>query len=124
MMGLTAGKIAVIFAFGLGGLALSGLSVSADHAEGDTARGATVYNGTCVACHAENGKGAFPGVPNFTKRKGPLAKSDHELALNIITGFQSPGSMMPMPANGGDPNLSEQNVMDVIAYLRSAFGKK
>lgn len=89
----------------------------------DVAKGEEFYHGTCVACHAENGKGAFPGVPNFKSRKGPLAKLDGELLHNIVDGYQSPRSMMAMPAMGGNPDLSEQDIADIIAYIREKFGR-
>lgn len=88
------------------------------------ANGAAVYAATCVACHGENGKGTIPGVPNFTKKKSPLSKSDQELVQSVLYGFQSPGSFMEMPARGGNPVLTEQDVLDVVSYLRGEFQKK
>ncbi len=85
----------------------------------DTANGGTIFNGTCVACHADDGGGAFGGVPNLSDR---LVKSDDELFTSVRGGFESPGSIMAMPSNGGNPNLSEQDVRDVIAYIRETFG--
>ena len=89
----------------------------------DVAKGEEFYNGTCVACHSENGKGAFPGVPNFKSRKGPLNKLDGELLHNIVEGFESPRSMMAMPAMGGNPDLSEQDIANIITYIREEFGR-
>ena len=85
----------------------------------DAANGRDVYEITCVACHAENGRGAFEGVPDLSDR---LAKSDDALFTSVRDGFESPGSMMAMPANGGNPNLTEQDVRDVIAYMRETYG--
>jgi len=86
--------------------------------------GKTVYETTCVACHGANGKGTIPGVPDFTKKKSPLAKSDEELFTTVKEGFESPGSFMAMPPLGGNPDLTDQDVRDVIEYLREEFGKK
>ncbi|PHS21773.1 MAG: cytochrome c, class I [Robiginitomaculum sp.] len=90
--------------------------------EGDAAKGKVVYEGTCVFCHGENGKGEIPGTPNFTKADGVLAQDDAVLISHIIDGFESAGSAMPMPANGGNPDLSDEDVEDVLAYLHQAFG--
>lgn len=87
----------------------------------DLKQGAEVYGGTCIACHGENGKGEIPGVPDFTSAKGPLAKTDAVLLDHIINGFESPGSDMAMPELGGDEDLNEQDIRNVIAYLRAAF---
>ena len=98
-------------------------SVLADHSQWHT-NGAAVYETTCIACHGANGKGEIPGVPDFTKKNGPLAKSDEELFTNIKDGFESPGSFMAMPALGGNPDLTDQDIRDVIEYLRKEFEKK
>ncbi len=85
----------------------------------DAANGATVYGGTCVACHAEDGGGAFQGVPDLA---GRLGKSDDALFTSVRDGFESPGSMMAMPANGGNGSMSDEDIQDVIAYMRETFG--
>ena len=106
-------------------VSFSGETVLANH-EGvsHVEAGKAVYDTTCVACHGENGKGTIPGVPDFNKKKGPLVKSDEELFTSIKDGFQSPGSYMAMPALGGNPDLTDQEVRDVIEYLRAEFAKK
>ncbi len=89
----------------------------------DAAAGKAIYSQTCIACHGANGKGAIPGVADFTAKDGSLAKSDGELLKNISEGFQSPGSFMAMPPNGGNPTLMEADVRAVLAYLRAEFGE-
>lgn len=89
----------------------------------DLENGSRVYEETCVFCHGSGGKGEIPGVPNLTKKSGPLSKTDSELSHNIAAGFQSPGSAMAMPAKGGNPDLTDSDVRDVLAYLREKFSK-
>lgn len=86
----------------------------------DAENGRVVFEGTCVACHGADGRGTFEGVPNLSSR---LAKSDDELFSNITEGFQSQGSFMAMPARGGNPDLTDQEIHDVIAYIREEFGE-
>lgn len=83
--------------------------------------GKSVYEGTCIACHGKNGKGAIPGAPDLTASSGPLSKSNDVLKKRIIQGFQTPGSPMAMPPKGGNPGLSDQDIDAVIQYLRAAF---
>lgn len=88
---------------------------------GDPQHGARLFGETCVACHGPDGKGAIAGVPSLGGPNGRLAKSDEVLLRHIAEGFQSPGSPMPMPARGGNPDLSDQDLADVLAYMRKNF---
>ncbi len=94
-----------------------------DLATGDAVKGKQLYNSTCVACHGESGKGTVPGAPDFTDRNGRLQKSDAALLLSMTEGLQSDGSPMPMPPKGGNPALTRQDLINVLAYLREAFGQ-
>ena len=84
--------------------------------------GEKVYAQTCIACHGANGKGAIPGVSDFTKADGPLAKSDDTLFASIRDGLVTPGKPLSMPAKGGNPSLTEDQIQAVLDYLRSSFG--
>jgi len=86
------------------------------------ADGKALYQATCVACHGPKAEGAIPGVPNFAKGK-QLAKSDTELAANIMNGFKSKGSSMAMPPKGGNPNLTLADSKALVAYLRTITKK-
>lgn len=88
------------------------------------ASGASVYQGTCIACHGAGGEGTLPGVSDLTESNGPLTKSDDELKRNIVNGFRSPGSPLTMPPKGGDPSLSDEDIDAVIRYMRETFGNR
>lgn len=85
--------------------------------------GKQIYESNCMACHGADGKGVLPGTPDFTASNGRLLKSDGELLSNIINGFQSPGSSMPMPPRGGNSNLSDADIQAVLNYLKVAFSR-
>lgn len=86
--------------------------------------GKEVYTQTCIACHGANGQGTVPGAANFTQENGPLSKTDKVLLDHIINGFQSPGSPMAMPARGGNPKLTDDDIKSALQYIRDSFGKK
>lgn len=88
---------------------------------GDVDAGSAVYHQTCVACHGANGKGQIPGTPDFTRSGGVLSLPDKVLETRIIHGFQSNGSPMAMPPDGGNPTLTPEDVHHVLAYLRATF---
>ncbi len=84
--------------------------------------GKEIYEQTCIACHSDDGKGAFAGVPDFTDKDGRLSKPEGELLNNVMGGFQTPGSPMAMPPKGGNTGLNEGDIQNVIKYLHEEFG--
>ena len=83
--------------------------------------GKQVYEKTCIVCHGDDGTGAMPGVHDITGKNGPLAQTDAILRKHVMEGFQSPGSPMGMPPKGGNPELTDQQLRDVLKYLRRTF---
>lgn len=95
----------------------------AENTSKPTLSGKAVYEKTCIACHGTDGKGVLLGVPDLTKPDGRLSKPDEMLLQNITNGFQSSGSLMAMPAKGGNANLTDGDIKAVLAYLRESFGQ-
>jgi mono/diheme cytochrome c family protein len=79
--------------------------------------GREIYLQSCVACHGQNGKGAIPGVPDWTQPNGPLSQSNATLLKHIKEGFQKPGDPMAMPPKGGNPNLTDEDIKNVLDYI-------
>ena len=89
---------------------------------GRTARlGQEKYEETCIACHGENGKPTIPGLPDFTSRTGPLKKGNSALFKSVMEGVDRPGADMAMPPLGGNPDLTEDDVRDILSYMRKTF---
>ena len=86
---------------------------------GDPEAGAAVYARICIACHAADGRGngGLTGA-DFIGDPSRLAKSNADLIRSITHGVldKSP----PMPAQG--QVLSEQEIKDVLSYVRREFG--
>jgi mono/diheme cytochrome c family protein len=90
-------------------------------ANGDRERGEKLYNRYCRGCHGEEGKGdglTFqPHVNNLT-RKGYIENlPDSYLALAISKGGAGIGKSNAMPS--WESTLSKQQMIDIIAYIRS-----
>ncbi len=83
--------------------------VFATHAA-DIAKGSAVYANNCQICHADDGSGVTPDAPDF-RFGDSLIKPDKQLFSTISSGVGM------MPAFRGV--LSEQDILDVIAYLRT-----
>ena len=99
-------------------------ALATEQATGNAWSGKDIYFQTCVACHGADGKGALPGVPNFSRADGPLGKSNEILHQNILLGYQSPGSPMAMPPKGGNPALTGADIASVLRYLQEAFAQE
>jgi cytochrome c6 len=76
----------------------------------DTNKGAEVYAKHCVTCHGASGISVMIGAPNFANNEG-LMSSDRALLISIKSG------KAVMPAYRGV--LSDQDILNVIAYLRT-----
>lgn len=90
-----------------------------DLSQADITNGQEVYEQTCIACHGDNGEGAFEGMPALSGPNGRLAQADNVLLERMINGFQSEGSFMAMPPMGGNPDLTDQDMADTLIYLRT-----
>ena len=76
----------------------------------DPKHGGEIYNKQCVNCHGERGRPNMPGVPDFARGER-LMQSDIDLIKSIGRGKGM------MPSYQG--LLSEKDITDVIAYLRT-----
>lgn len=92
---------------------------------GDASAGEKVYQTTCIACHGPDAK----GVPNLGKSlhaddsEFMRTKSDEELLQYIKIGRRPDDPLnttgVDMPPKGGNPTLSEQDMYDVVAFMRT-----
>jgi cytochrome c oxidase cbb3-type subunit 2 len=107
-------------------LAPAAASVSAGAADGaaQTGHGQGLYTANCSACHQANGEG-LPGVFPPLKGSGAVNNPDptHQIHAVLfgaegltIGGVKYPNSMPPFP------QLSDQDVADLVDYVRSAWG--
>jgi cbb3-type cytochrome c oxidase subunit III len=97
----------------------AGAIADAAPAPGNAAAGKQTYDEICITCHAKDGKGngGLTGG-NFVDDKSRLGKSDAELIEIIKNGKE--GKIGIMPALG--KVLSDQQIRDVLAYIRATYG--
>jgi len=114
----------------LAGLALScGLAVPAwaqqeapfkERTEGAIYRGSIVFQHYCVLCHGAKADGEGRAAKIYSPRPANLARSDKSDAyktMMIRRGGGAMGRSSYMPPWGDE--LSDEQVTDVVAYLRS-----
>ena len=76
--------------------------------------GKKIYNGMCVACHGAGVAGA-PRVGDKGAWAERIDKGATTLYANAINGVQ--GSSGVMPAKGGNPALSDDEIKAVVDYM-------
>ncbi|HZW11486.1 MAG TPA: cytochrome c [Phycisphaerales bacterium] len=90
------------------------------------ANGTKLYGTTCVACHGVGGAG-ISGLGKALANSAFVQGQDDDTLLAFIQKGRDPSDPanttgIGMPAKGGNPALSEDDILDVIAYLRTLQG--
>jgi mono/diheme cytochrome c family protein len=90
------------------------------------ATGEDVYVLACIECHAEDGAGMEGLGEPLAQSDFIRSRTDQELLDFIITGRSAndPASTsgVAMAPRAGRPNLSDTEILAVIAYLRTLQG--
>jgi disulfide bond formation protein DsbB len=87
------------------------------------ASGSKLYTGTCIACHGPNGSG-IKGNGKPLARNTFVASMDDDALLAFIKRGRDPSDPknttgVGMPAKGGNPALSDDDLLDIIAFIRT-----
>ncbi len=89
---------------------------------GDAAKGKEQFT-ACAACHGPEGEGIQGLGKDMTTSEFIAGLSDGELLEFVKTGRPSSDPLnttgVDMPPKGGNPALSDAQIMDIIAYIRS-----
>jgi disulfide bond formation protein DsbB len=90
---------------------------------GDAAKGQQIYSQLCIACHGPEAKGVQGLGKDLTTSTFIAEKSDAEMVEFIKVG-RDPGDPLnttgvAMPPKGGNPAMSEQDMADIVAYMRT-----
>jgi disulfide bond formation protein DsbB len=98
-------------------------TTEASGGSGDAANGATLYSGTCQACHGPDGD----GIDGLGKPLNPSefvqVQSDAELVAFLKVGrpASDPDNTtgVDMAPKGGNPSLTDEDLEDLVAHLRT-----
>ena len=92
-------------------------------ATGDAVHGEELFVSTCFACHGEGGVGIEGLGKDMTTSEFIKGLSDKELLAFIKVGrsVSDPANTtgVDMPLKGGNPALTDDDIIDIIAYMRT-----
>ena len=112
---------------GGGGADSAASSASASEATvapaGDAVHGEELFTATCLACHGIGGVGIDGLGKDMTTSEFIKGLSDAELLAFVKVGrpTSDPANTtgVDMPLKGGNPALTDENLLDIIAYIRT-----
>ncbi len=94
-----------------------------DPSSGAAARGAPTFRRVCAACHGLTGKGMPNLGKDMTRSEFIASRSDEELLkfvkLGRLPSDPLSAGMAAMPPKGGDPTLTDKQMLDVIVFIRT-----
>ena len=79
--------------------------------------GAEVYGAVCIGCHASGALGA-PKFENKGEWSARIAQGYDTLIKHALEGIRQ------MPARGGNPDLTDIEIANAVAYMANAAGAK
>lgn len=86
-------------------------------------RGTILYRQSCQTCHAPDGTGVSGLGNSMVDNEFIQSHTDEELIAFIKVGrpASDPDNVtgVDMLPYGGDPSLSDQDLQDIVAYLRT-----
>ena len=90
---------------------------------GDPAKGQELFVPTCGACHGPEGKGVQGLGKDMTTSTFIAEKTDADLLAFVKVG-RAPDDPLNttgvlMPPKGGNPALTDAQLMDIIAFIRT-----
>jgi disulfide bond formation protein DsbB len=90
---------------------------------GDPAAGETAFMSTCIACHGPDAKGITGLGKDLTTSEWVAENDDAALVEFLKTGRPAGDPLnttgVDMPPRGGNPALTDEDLADIVAYLRS-----
>jgi disulfide bond formation protein DsbB len=89
---------------------------------GDTAEGQELFNATCASCHGKDAENPSVGK-DLRDNTFVQDNSDAELVAFVKEGrpASDPDNTTgtDMPAKGGNPSLTDEDLDSIVAYLKS-----
>lgn len=100
-----------------------GASEEASESAGDAAKGQEMFSTTCAACHGPKGEGVQGLGKDMTTSTFIAEQTDTQLLEFVKKGRDTSDPLnttgVAMPPRGGNPALTDEQLLDIIAYIRT-----
>ena len=92
-------------------------------AAGNAEHGKQIYSQICIACHGPEAKGVQGLGKDLTTSTFVAERSDAEMVDFLKVGRDPSDPLnttgVAMPPKGGNPALSDQDMLDIVAFVRT-----
>ncbi len=89
----------------------------------DVVNGQQKFASTCGSCHGPDGKGMPNLGKDLTVSQFVKDHSDAEMVAFLLVGRPASDPLntvgVDMPPKGGNPALTDQDLLDIVVYIRS-----
>ena len=85
--------------------------------------GKDIYMKNCRVCHGEFLHGDMPGMPDLFINRAWTKKLDSKVHKFVKEGTEASGKVIVMPAKGGNPNLTDEEIKSALQYMREIIKK-
>ncbi len=106
-----------------GGGQQPGVAQKAALQKGDPAKGKDLYVQSCSACHGPDATGVKGLGKDMTTSEFVRTRTDEQLLEYTLKGRTPDDPLnttgVAMPPKGGNPALTDQQIMDIIAHIRT-----
>ncbi|MGA9597308.1 MAG: cytochrome c [Acidimicrobiia bacterium] len=89
----------------------------------DAGHGEELFEATCLACHGQRGVGIAGLGKDMQTSTFIRGISDEDLVAFVTKGRPTSDPLnttgVEMPARGGNKDLSDQDLFDIVAYIRT-----
>ncbi len=96
---------------------------AAQQASADATRGKTLFTQSCASCHGPEAKGVTGLGKDLTNNEFIKSQSDAQLLAFVKQGRPASDpantTKVDMPPKGGNPALTDAQLADINAYLRT-----
>lgn len=104
----------------------SSTTVTVPPGSGDPVAGEAIFSVTCMTCHGPGGVGVEGLGKPLTASTFVSGLTDTELLAFLAAGRAADDPLnttgLIMPARGGNPALTDADLIDVVAFLRTLAG--